>query len=68
MFAFGFIHVFSSLLSGNFSDLWNIFTYMAMGFFFVKIYEETGSVFPAILLHVLNNAIALGIMWLGTML
>lgn len=68
MFAFGFIHVFASLLSGNFSDLWNIFTYMAMGFFFVKIYEETGSVFPAILLHLLNNAIALGIMWLGTML
>ncbi len=68
MFTFGFIHVFASLLSGNFSDLWNIFTYMAMGFFFVKIYEETGSVFPAIFLHLINNAIALSIMWLGTML
>ena len=66
MFAFGFIHVFASLLSGDFMDLWNIFTYMAMGFFFVKIYEETGSVFPAIFLHFLNNAIALGIMWLSS--
>jgi len=68
MFAFGFIHVFASLLSGDFMDLWNIFTYMAMGFFFVKIYEETGSVFPAILLHFFNNAIALGIMWLSSTL
>ena len=68
MFAFGFIHVFASLLSGDFMDLWNIFTYMAMGFFFVKIYEETGSVFPAIFLHFLNNAIALGIMWLSSTL
>jgi uncharacterized protein len=68
MFAFGFIHVFASLLSGDYMDLWNIFTYMAMGFFFVKIYEETGSVFPAIFLHFLNNAIALGIMWLSSTL
>jgi hypothetical protein len=68
MLAFGFIHVFASLLSGDFMDLWNIFTYMAMGFFFVKIYEETGSVFPAILLHFFNNAIALSIMWLTTVL
>lgn len=63
MFTFGFIHVFASLLAGDYMDLWNIFTYMAMGFFFVKIYEETGSVFPAILLHFFNNAIALSIMW-----
>jgi uncharacterized protein len=68
MFAFGFIHVFASLLSGDYMDLWNIFTYMAMGFFFVKIYEETGSVFPAILLHFFNNAIALSIMWLSSTL
>jgi membrane protease YdiL (CAAX protease family) len=68
MFAFGFIHVFASLLSGDYMDLWNIFTYMAMGLFFVKIYEETGSVFPAIFLHFLNNAIALGIMWLSSTL
>lgn len=68
MFAFGFIHVFASLLSGDYMDLWNIFTYMAMGFFFVKIYEETGSVFPAIFLHFLNNAIALSIMWLSSTL
>jgi hypothetical protein len=68
MFAFGFIHVFASLLAGDFMDLWNIFTYMAMGFFFVKVYEETGSVFPAILLHFTNNAIALGIMWLSSTL
>jgi uncharacterized protein len=68
MFAFGFVHVFASLIAGDFLDLWNIFTYMAMGFFFVKIYEETGSVFPAILLHFTNNAIALSIMWLSSTL
>lgn len=68
MFTFGFIHVFASLLAGDYMDLWNIFTYMAMGFFFVKIYEETGSVFPAILLHFFNNAIALSIMWFASTL
>ncbi|MDQ0362996.1 CPBP family intramembrane glutamic endopeptidase [Breznakia pachnodae] len=54
---FGFIHVFDSLLSGNFVDLVYIVLYGVMGLVFSKMYEETGSIYGPIILHACYNAI-----------
>jgi len=58
-FSFGFIHIYESLMFQDFGNTVHIFVYAAMGFFFVKAYEDTGSIFPAIFLHFINNAVSL---------
>lgn len=62
--SFGFVHVFQSLLTGNYQDLFSIILYSAMGFFFVKAYEETGSIFPAIFLHLIVNSVGVLVIYL----
>jgi len=54
---FGFIHVLNSLLVGNFLDLVYIVLYGVLGLIFSKMYEETGSIYGSIILHVCYNAI-----------
>ncbi len=56
---FGFIHVYVSLFTGNYYDLWYIFLYAIPGFFIAKTYEETNTIYGAIFLHFINNAIGL---------
>lgn len=62
--SFGFVHVLQSLLTGNYQDLYSIILYSAMGFFFVKAYEETGSIFPAIFLHLIVNSVGVLVIYL----
>ncbi len=57
-FAFGFLHVYQSLFTGNFKDLLFIFSYALLGSFMCKAYDKTGSVFGAMLLHFFNNFIS----------
>lgn len=57
-FAFGFIHIMSSLLIGNFTDFIYILSYGCIGFFLALTYEKTNSIFGSMFLHFLNNAIA----------
>lgn len=57
-FIFGLMHVLASLLSGNFTDLINIITYLTMGAYMAYAYEKTGSIHTAMTVHLLNNGIA----------
>ena len=57
-FAFGFLHVYQSLFSGNFKDLLFIFSYALLGSYICKAYDETGSMIGSMFLHFLNNLIS----------
>lgn len=56
--AFGFIHVSDSLFNMQFYDVWYIFVYAGIGFFLAMAYEKTDSIYGSMLLHFLNNLIA----------
>lgn len=56
--SFGMIHVFSSLLAGNFADLWYLITYAGIGFVFCYSYEENQTLVAPIILHAMNNGLA----------
>ena len=56
---FGLVHVLSSVLSGNFADLWFFPTYALLGFFLNRAYIKSGSIVSSMALHFLNNAIGL---------
>ncbi|MEG1630306.1 MAG: type II CAAX endopeptidase family protein [Erysipelotrichaceae bacterium] len=55
---FGFIHIYSSLLSGNFHDLLYLFSYAVVGFFTCRVYEKTGNLSSSMLFHFFNNLLA----------
>lgn len=57
--SFGMIHVFDSLLAGNFIDLWYLLTYGALGFLFCYSYEKNKTFFAPMLLHFINNFLGL---------
>jgi len=63
--AFGSLHVISSLLLGNYGDLWYLPTYMAMGLVIAYTYEKTQSIYACIFLHFLNNGISILLMISG---
>lgn len=56
--AFGFLHVFDSLFTGNYIDLVYVILYGAMGVVFAKAYEDTGSIYACVILHGAYNAMA----------
>jgi membrane protease YdiL (CAAX protease family) len=58
-FAFGFLHVYQSLFTGNFMDLLFIFSYGLLGSFMCRVYDKTNSFFSCVLLHFLNNFISI---------
>lgn len=55
---FGMIHVYSSLLAGNFSDLWYLIAYAGLGMVFCYAYEENDTIIAPMTLHALNNGLA----------
>lgn len=55
--AFGGIHVFSSLILGNYQDLVNIITYSLMGLIICRYYYRKDNFASAILLHMMNNLV-----------
>ena len=57
--AFGFLHVYQSLFTGNFMDLLFIFSYGLLGSFMCRVYDKTNSFFSCVLLHFLNNFISI---------
>ena len=57
--SFGMIHVFDSLIAGNFLDLLYLIVYGALGFIFCYSYEKNKSIFAPILLHFINNFIGI---------
>lgn len=58
-FAFGLMHVFSALISGNISDIWYLLVYGGLGFIFCYLYEKEKTIYAPMLLHLLNNGIAI---------
>lgn len=52
---FGLMHVFQSLVERNWMDLPFIVVYTVLGLFFVKIYETSGKLSYAIILHFIHN-------------
>ena len=64
-FLFGFLHVVMSLSTGDFIDLLNIFVYGIMSFYLCLSYELTGSIYTPILLHFINNALSILVLFLG---
>lgn len=56
--AFGLLHIYDSIISGQWSDCWYFLVYAMIGFFLCRSYEETDTIFGPILLHFLNNSIA----------
>ena len=64
--SFGLIHTLPIFLqSGDPKELIFIIVYSAMGYFMVKAYEESGSIWAAIGVHFVNNLIATLLMMLG---
>lgn len=56
---FGFAHVYDSLLSGNFADLWFIPTYAMLGYFLNRAYLKSGTIVSSMALHFMNNALGI---------
>ncbi len=56
--AFGFLHVYQSLLNGDFLDCAFILTYAVMGMHFGILYEKHDSLLSCIILHCMNNTLA----------
>ena len=57
-FTFGFLHIYQSLLSGDFLDCFYILTYAVMGIQFGILYEKHNSIVACMLLHCMNNTLA----------
>lgn len=57
-FLFGFVHVFFSLLTGNFNDLIYLLSYGLIGFYLAVAYEKSETIFGSMIFHFINNAIA----------
>ncbi len=55
---FGLAHVFSSVLAGNWMDVFYIISYSYMGWCFAASYAKSENIFVPVLFHALNNSIA----------
>ena len=56
---FGLLHCYTSIFTGDFNDLWFILIYGLVGFFMCRAYEQSESIYGAILLHFVYNSIAM---------
>ena len=56
---FGLLHCYTSLFTGDFGDLWFVLIYGLVGFFMCRAYEQSESIYGAILLHFVYNSIAM---------
>lgn len=57
-FLFGFLHIYSALFAGDLTQLVYLLSYGGMGFVLTYAYEVKGNVCVPILIHMLNNLIA----------
>lgn len=58
-FLFGFVHIMSSVLSGNMFEWVQIFSYFFMGIVLSVLYEKTNNIYVPILTHATNNLISM---------
>lgn len=57
--SFGFVHIMVGLFQGDFSQLLFLFPYSLLGFALCHFYEKRNSIFVPMLIHSLNNLIAM---------
>ena len=58
-FLFGFLHIYSALFAGDLSQLIYLFSYGGMGFAFSYAYEKRKTICVPILMHMINNLVAI---------
>ena len=58
-FLFGFLHIYSALFAGDLSQLIYLLSYGGMGFAFSYAYEKRKTVCVPILMHMINNLVAI---------
>jgi membrane protease YdiL (CAAX protease family) len=58
-FLFGFLHIMDAVLSGNFGEFVQIFSYFFMGCVLSFLYEKRNNIFVPIITHSLNNFISM---------
>ena len=57
-FIFGFVHVMNAVLSGDFSEILQVFGYFFMGVGLSYLYEKTNNIYVPIITHAINNLVA----------
>lgn len=57
--AFGFVHIMSGLFGGDLTQILYIVPYSLLGFVLCHMYEKRDSIFVPMLVHAINNAIAM---------
>ncbi len=57
-FIFGFVHVMNAVLSGDFSEILQVFGYFFMGVGLSYLYEKSNNIYVPIITHAINNLIA----------
>ena len=63
-FLFGFLHIYSALFAGDLTQLVYLLSYGGMGFVLTYAYEVKGNICVPILIHMLNNLIAVMVLLL----
>ena len=58
-FLFGFLHIYSALFAGDLSQLIYLLSYGGMGFAFSYAYEKRKTICVPILMHMINNLVAI---------
>jgi uncharacterized protein len=61
---FAFMHALGAILMGQWSDLWFLPMYAYMGLVLAVVYERTHSLYAAVIVHFLNNAVSIYAMYL----
>lgn len=58
-FSFGFVHIYAGLFAGDLSQLLFLLPYGLLGFVLCHLYEKRDSIFVPMIVHSLNNLIAM---------
>ena len=58
-FLFGFLHIYSALFAGDLTQLIYLLSYGGMGFAFSYAYEKKKTICVPILMHMINNLVAI---------
>lgn len=58
-FMFGFVHIMDAVLSGNFQEWIQIFSYFFMGGVLSFLYEKKNNIYVPILSHMMNNFVSM---------
>ena len=57
-FLFGFLHIYSALFTGDLTQLVYLLSYGGMGFVFTYAYEKRKTICVPMLIHMINNLVA----------